>query len=94
MAVRKGDYGMVEMIRGTHKGKIGYYDDVYDDGRAVVYFGRPFESEWHSIPHSFLIKTEKRNLEAEEWARDNPEKAKQFGVPIVPLPVIDQEGHS
>ena len=94
MAVQEGDYGMVEVIKGKHKGKIGYYDDVADDGKAIVYFGRPFESEYYRIPHSFLIKTEKRNLEIEEWVRDNPENARKFGIRIIPLPVIDHEGHS
>ncbi len=44
MAVQEGDYGMVEVIKGKHKGKIGYYDDVADNGKAIVYFGKPFES--------------------------------------------------
>ncbi len=45
MAVQEGDFGMVEVIKGHHKGKIGYYDDVADNGKAIVYFGRPFESK-------------------------------------------------
>jgi len=94
MAVQEGDYGMVEVIKGKHKGKIGYYDDVADNGKAIVYFGRPFESKYYRIPPSFLIKTEKRNLAIEEWVRDNPENAKKFGVRIIPLLVIDHEGHS
>ena len=94
MAVQEGDFGMVEVIKGQHKGKIGYYDDVADDGKAIVYFGRPFESKYYIISHSCLIKTEKRNLEVEEWVKDNPETARKFRVRIVPLPLIDHEGHS
>jgi len=94
MPVQEGDYGMVEVIKGKHTGKIGYYDDVADNGKAIVYFGRPFESKYYRIPPSFLIKTEKRNLAIEEWVRDNPENAKKFGVRIIPLLVIDHEGHS
>lgn len=34
------DWGTVLVMEGTHKGKIGYYDDDEDDDRkAIVYFG-------------------------------------------------------
>jgi hypothetical protein len=39
--VEQGDYGPVLILRGRHKGTVGYYDD--DDDGAIVYLGAPFE---------------------------------------------------
>ena len=50
MSVERGDYGVVRILRGRRKGKLAYYDgDVGSEsrpGKAVVYVGEPFESDY------------------------------------------------
>jgi len=36
--VRKGEYGPVLVVKGKHKGRVGYYDDDDDSGCAFVFF--------------------------------------------------------
>lgn len=45
--IEVGDYGQVEIIKGKHKGKIGYYDNEESD-KCVVYLNEvPFqENSW------------------------------------------------
>ena len=59
MSIERGDYGPVRIRKGRHKGKLGYYDD--DDlgserrsGKAIVYLGEPFESDYIVIPRADL----------------------------------------
>lgn len=48
-----GDYGVVCVMRGPHKGRMGFYDD--DDMRlAIVYFGYPCMSSNAEIRRSWL----------------------------------------
>lgn len=35
----EGDYGLVLVMAGKHKGKIALYDDDVDGNRVVIYFG-------------------------------------------------------
>jgi len=43
-------YGMVLIIKGSQKGKIGYYDD--DDGnQGIVYFGRMLLGGQYQLIH-------------------------------------------
>ena len=55
MAVQEGDYGMVEVIKGKHKGKIGYYDDVADNGDA----GASLKAVQEHLGHTSLAMTQK-----------------------------------
>ena len=52
------EFGIVSVVKGKHKGKVGYYDDdeLDDNGKlkAVVYFGEPFESQYLFVPHNYL----------------------------------------
>ncbi|MCX6125197.1 MAG: hypothetical protein NTV34_10710 [Proteobacteria bacterium] len=70
-------YGAVAVIDGEHAGKIGYYDD--DEGSfAIVYFGKPFESEYHLVPREKLRNV--TSLEHEKFKREYPELCDQMGI--------------
>ena len=54
-----GNYGIVKIIGGKFKGKIGYYDDDDVDfdnvSKSVVYFGEIFDnSVYHYIKHEYI----------------------------------------
>src|SRR5689334_2958616 len=54
-------YGPVAILKGPHKGRIGYYDD--DDIKAIVYFGSMFLcGGWYDIPHSYLRQANTEDL--------------------------------
>ena len=38
--IERGDYGVISIVGGRHKGQLGYYDDE-DGARAVVYVSGP-----------------------------------------------------
>jgi hypothetical protein len=78
-AVRKGDYGPVLVTKGSFKARVGYYDDD-NEGFAVVYFGRPFDSPYELIRRQYLTKTMVLPLELERWIRENPDLAHAIGV--------------
>lgn len=43
-------YGVVRVLDGRHRGKLGYYDNETDDGRrAIVYFGPPLGLDFARI---------------------------------------------
>lgn len=60
-------FGMVKVIKGRHKGKIGEYDDddTDDNGKdkAIVYLHGENEDHYNLIPHSWL-----KNIEVKEEA--------------------------
>src|SRR5262245_56184581 len=73
-------------VRGPHKGKLGYYDD--DDlgserrpGKAIVYLGEPFESDYIVIRRADLEKVTAKNIDLERWKRKYPWLARQLGLP-------------
>jgi hypothetical protein len=54
-------YGPVLILKGPHKGRIGYYDD--DDVKAIVYFGSMFFArDWYEISHSYLRQANTEDL--------------------------------
>jgi len=86
VSVERGDYGPVTILKGPHKGKLGYYDD--DDlgserrpGKAIVYLGEPFESDYIVIRHADLEKVTAKNIDLERWKRKYPWLARQLGLP-------------
>lgn len=79
--VREGEYGVVHVVRGRHAGATAYYDDDEGYGVAVVYFGVPYTSEPATIPRSSLRHTTATHLPLEKWKRENPDLARQIGVP-------------
>ena len=77
------EYGSVIVNNGTHKGKIGYYDDdgektLRSKYRAIVYFGEPFVSEPKYIDHENLENVS--SIQHEKWKKENPEIVKKLGV--------------
>ncbi len=70
-------YGAVAVIDGEHAGRIGYYDD--DEGSfAIVYFGKPFESEYKLVPREILRNI--TSLEQEKFKREYPELCDRMGI--------------
>ena len=49
-------------------------------GKAVVYFGEPFNSDFVLIPLRHLRKTDVTPLELERFKRKHPDVAKYVGV--------------
>ena len=60
------DWGLVYVVSGKHKGKIGYYDD--DEKYCVVYFG-DLEDGWVEIKEECLLKI--NNKELGQWFLDD-----------------------
>lgn len=52
-------WSTVKIISGSHKGRIGNYDDdTLDDKHAIVYFGSPmYMSEYHLLSHKHFAPT-------------------------------------
>jgi len=46
--IEKYEYGIVQVISGEHKGKVGFYDDdEWQPNRAIVYFERPLLGDYY-----------------------------------------------
>lgn len=73
-------YEGVKVIKGKHKGKIGYYDDETSD-YAIVYFGEPFLSPYYYIPFENLEKSYSKE-EHIAWVNKHPEVAARMGVGV------------
>ncbi len=71
-------HGVVEVTRGPHQGKVGYYDDE-EVGGAVVYFEEPFSGPMQVIPIAWLRPSDARHLPLEKWLREHPDLARQMG---------------
>jgi hypothetical protein len=82
--VELGDYGVVRVVRGRHKGKIGYYDDDCSEvgvgHYAIIYFGAPFASPYFLVRHSSLEPCAEPFAPLEEFLRAYPDLAAQHGV--------------
>lgn len=77
-----GEYGVVRVISGRHKGKIGYYDDDADAGRsAIVYFEVPFKTPHTLVPYRNLENVDVRLIGLERFKRDHPDLARVLGLP-------------
>ncbi len=85
MSVNVGDYGPVLLLKGEHKGKVGYYDDEDDEpGYAIVYLDEPFVSDYSDytvIAHADLEKVDAKSIHLEKWKRKYPWLARQLGLP-------------
>jgi len=62
-------YGVVHVLRGRHKGRLGYYDNETDDGnRGIVYFGPPLGLDYVHVWLKWLrnaTAAERRRFEAQ-----------------------------
>lgn len=66
------EYGNVEILRGKHKGKVGYYDDDEDENdKCIVYLGEPFKSEFILVSPSSLKNTDVKMLAKEKLKRNH-----------------------
>ena len=86
MSIERGDYGPVRIRKGRHKGKLGYYDD--DDlgserrsGKAIVYLGEPFESDYILVSRKDLERVDVKNIHLERWKRKYPWLLKLVDLP-------------
>jgi hypothetical protein len=84
--VQAGDYGVVRIRKGEHKGQIGNYDD--DDlgrghrpGKAIVYLGEPFESDYIVVSRKDLEKVDVKSIDLERWKRKCPWLVKLVDLP-------------
>lgn len=77
-AVEEGDWGPVEVMRGEHKGKTGYYDDDHYSS-AIVYFGTPFASEYYFIKRRYL-KIAEQHEPTTVLAKTMPQMVEMAGI--------------
>jgi hypothetical protein len=49
MANRVKGFGIVQVVSGEHKGKVGYYDDVEKNGKAIIYPNHPLFREFIEV---------------------------------------------
>jgi hypothetical protein len=76
-------FGFVQVIGGTHAGKIGYYDDEDDNPRnAIVYLDVPVVGDYEVILKRFLRNTEVSTLTARRFKRRFPNLVKRLGIEI------------
>jgi len=71
VGVERGDYGVVRILKGRYKGKLAYYDDDLGTesrpGKAIVYIGEPFESDYLLVSRTDLVKVTAKSIELERW---------------------------
>lgn len=72
-------YGVVRIVRGRYKGRLGYYDDD-ENGCAIVYLGAPFASPSVLVRHRSLVPSDEPFVPLDDWLAAHPELAAQVGV--------------
>jgi hypothetical protein len=73
-------YGVVRIVRGRHRGQLGYYDDD-EDGYALVYLGAPFASPLVRVRYTSLVPCDDEPFgPLDEWLLAYPGLATQLGV--------------
>lgn len=69
----EGEYGIVRVIKGPHKGRVGLYDNDADQpGRAVVYFGIPFVEGHNLVWRKWLEPVNVAHYGLEKFKRKYP----------------------
>jgi len=78
----RGNYGVVRITAGTHKGKLGYYDNEDERGKAIVYLegSRLLSAEYVSIAFRNLARVEVTSLNIERFKREHPGLARAAGI--------------
>ena len=71
-------FGPVAILKGKHKGFVGFYDDDLGEKTAIVYLGAPFVSPLVHIRHDSLVNVE--SIEITKFRRANPEFCEKLGV--------------
>jgi hypothetical protein len=77
-----GNYGLVRITAGRHKGKIGYYDNEDERGKAIVYLegSQLLSADYVSIAFRSLERIEITSLNTERFKREHPGLAKAAGI--------------
>lgn len=78
----RGNYGIVRIAAGTHRGKLGYYDNEDEQGKAILYLeGSPLLSaDYERIAFRSLARMEIASLNVETIKREHPGLAKAAGI--------------
>jgi hypothetical protein len=74
------DWGNVLILKGKYKGSIGYYDDIGENDKAIVYLGEPLRSKYVLLHHSSIEKTSLPYIPAKIFIKNNEYLAKILGV--------------
>jgi hypothetical protein len=77
-----GNYGLVRILSGKHKGEMGYYDNEHERGRAIVYLegSELLSADYVIISFRALERIEISSLEVERFKREHPSLAKAAGI--------------
>ena len=77
-----GNYGLVRILSGKHKGEMGYYDNEDEGGRAIVYLegSELLSADYVSIAFRALERIEITSLDVERFKREHPSLAKVAGI--------------
>jgi hypothetical protein len=83
--IEPGNYGIVRVVRGTYRGRIGYYDDDAADERAIVYLESPAKevAEYLTLSYASLVcatQDEKIAFEMEHLATIDPVLRDRLGI--------------
>ena len=65
----------------TRAGHVSPLGSERRPGKAIVYLGEPFESDYVVIRHADLEKVTAKNIDLERWKRKYPWLARQLGLP-------------
>jgi hypothetical protein len=67
------DYGVVEIVGGQFVGRIGYFDDEDEDGKAIVYFeGHPIDATGYDLVPMRHVRRAPKCIEMEWHMRHDP----------------------
>ena len=80
--VDKENYGTVIILKGRHKGVVGYYDDDLSDTMALVYVGAALFQKGLEIKREHLKATPKNvvSLSLKRLLTKHPEVREYFGI--------------
>ena len=77
--------GVAGRDEGRHTGTLAYYDDDLGTetrpGKAIVYIGEPFESDYLLLSRADLQKVTATSIDVERWKRKYPWLAKLVDLP-------------
>jgi hypothetical protein len=78
----RGNYGIVRVTAGKHKGKMGYYDNEDEQGRGIVYLegSQLLSADYVSVAFRYLERIEITSLNVERFKREHPRLAEAAGI--------------
>lgn len=67
-------YGPVLITKGPHKGKVGYYDDEYEDDKLIIYPDLPTHcTDWYTVSRTAATSVIPTKRLAERWSEIDEE---------------------